>query len=125
DDGAATVALDHELVDVPGFGRIHAVDRKVVEDQQIHGDQPAHLRLVGAVEPAGLEALQQPVTPRHDHGVATAAGDVAERGCGMCFAHTNGPQNQEVIPGFDEAQAEELAPQLAVVGDGRGLVPGL
>src|SRR5438477_2463613 len=46
DDGAAAVPLDHNLVDVTGLDGVQRMDRKVVEDEHVYRDQPAHLRLV-------------------------------------------------------------------------------
>ena len=75
-----------ELVEVGGLGGIHRLQREVVDEQQPHLGEPAHLGFGAVVEPGCLEPLEHRVGAQHQGGHPAADGDVAERGGQMCFA---------------------------------------
>ena len=119
------MALNHYLVDVRGLHRVHGREGKIVDDQQVEADQLAHLDVVAGVEAGGLEPLEQPVGPLEVHARAAANGDVSAGGCHERLAHADGAEDHDVVGVFHEAQRDELGPQRPVVGDGRGVVPGV
>jgi len=53
DGRRGAVAFDGELVDVGGVECVERLEREVVDDEQIHAQQLAHLGLVAVVEAAG------------------------------------------------------------------------
>ena len=114
-----------ELVEVGGLGGIHRLQREVVDEQQPHLGEPAHLGFGAVVEPGCLEPLEHRVGAQHQGGHPAADGDVAERGGQMCFADPDGTQNAGAVGAVEEPQAGQLGPQRPVVADRGGLVPGV
>ena len=72
------MALDDELVDVGGLGRIERREGEVVEDEQVDPQQAAQLGVVGGVEPGCPEALEEPVGAPDEDAPPAPAGDVPE-----------------------------------------------
>src|SRR6516162_180297 len=56
--GGPLVAFDADLVEVGGFGGAEGLEREVVQDQQLHPGQAAHLVVEGVVEAGGFEPLE-------------------------------------------------------------------
>jgi hypothetical protein len=52
------VALHDEVVDIRGVQHVEGVQGEVVEDQQVHSQQLAHVGVMGVVEPGGRQLLQ-------------------------------------------------------------------
>ena len=59
------------------------------------------------------------------NGAAAADGDVAQRGGQVGFPDADGPQDQGAVGAVEEPQGDQLVPELLVVADGGGGVPGL
>jgi hypothetical protein len=78
DHGAGAMPLDHDLVDVAAFGEIHGIEREVVDEEQVGGEEFAQFRVIGVVEAGVLEVLEHAVGPQGEDGVAMAAGHVPE-----------------------------------------------
>ena len=76
------------------------------------------------VEAGGFEALEQVVRAGHVDGEAAADGYVAQRGGQVCLADA-GTQYQSPVGGLGEPEADQLVPELLVVADGGGGVPGV
>ena len=79
----------------------------------------------GVVQPGGFEALEQVAGAGHVDGEAAADGDVAQGGGQVGLAYSDRSQDQGAVGGFGEAEADELVPELLVVADGGGGVPGV
>jgi hypothetical protein len=122
---APLVALDAELVEVGGLGGVQWLEREVVQDQQLYCGEAAHLVVEGVVEPGGFEPFEQLAGRGHVHGAAAADRDVAQGAGQVCLPDPDRPQDQRPVRAVEEPQAGQLVPQLAVVADGGGLVPGV
>ena len=125
DGGVVAVPGDGQLVEVGGGCLVQRLEREIVDDQQVHGGQPAVLGFGAVVQPGGFEPFEQVAGAGHVHGEAAADGDVAQRGGQVGLADPDGPQDQSPVGGFGEPQADQLVPQLLVVADGGGRVPGV
>ena len=125
DGGVAAVPGDGQLVEVAGSGLVQWLECEIVDDQQVHGGQAAVLGFGAVVQPGGFEPFEQVVGAGHVDGEAAADGDVAQRGGQVGLADPDGPQYQSPVGGFGEPQADQLVPQLLVVADGGGGVPGV
>jgi hypothetical protein len=82
----SVVPFARDVVDVRGLDPIEAVEGEVIEDKEFHPDELAHLGFVAGVEASGLEAHVQAVGSFEVQADPPAAGDVAQRGGGECFA---------------------------------------
>ena len=101
------------------------LEGEVVEDEQFDGGQAAVLGFGAVVEAGGFEALEQLVGAGHVDGEAAADGDVAQGGGQVRLAGPDGPQDQGAVAAFGEPQGDQLVPELLVVADGGGGVPGV
>lgn len=113
------------VVDVSGVGGAEGLEAKVVDDQHVDAEQFAHLDLVAVVEPGRFESFEEVVSSFEVHAVAAADRGVAERGGQERFADPDGAEEQHVVAGVDEAQADELIEDGPVVGDLGGVIPVL
>jgi hypothetical protein len=57
--------------------------------------------------------------------VPSAYGDVPERGRQVCLAHPDRTQQQSPVGSVEKPQGGQLGPELLVIAQGRGGVPGL
>ena len=105
------VAGHDELVEVGGLGGVHWLQREVVDEQQPHLGEPAHLGFGAVVEPGCFEPLEHRVGTQHQGGNPAADADVAERGGQVCFADPDGTQHAGPVGAVEEAQAGQLGPQ--------------
>ena len=96
------MALDDDFVEVAGFGGVERAQREVVDDEDVHGGQPADLGVDGVVEPGGAEPGEQLVGPAERHGVSPANSHVPERCCQMGLANANGPEHDRGLAGVEE-----------------------
>ncbi len=92
--GRLVVAFDHELVEVGGLAGVEGLESEVVDDEEIDGNEPAHLDVVGVVEPGGAEPFEQPVGTFGVDLAATSADDVPERVGEVGLADPDGSQDQ-------------------------------
>src|SRR6266567_2833687 len=122
--GGPLVAFDAELVEVGGLGRIQGLEREVVEDQQLDSGEAAHLVVQGVVEAGCFEPFEQLGGGGHVDGAAPPDGDVPQRAGQVGLADPDRAQDQSPVGAVEEPQAGQLVPQLVVVADGGGLVPG-
>src|SRR6185437_3653968 len=119
------VPFDAELVEVGGFGGVERGEREVVEDEQVDAGDAAHLDVEGVVEAGGPEPLEQLGGGGHQDGAAPPDGDVPEGAGQVGLADPDGPEYQGSVGAVEEPQAGQLVPELPVVGDGGGVVPGV
>jgi hypothetical protein len=117
--------LGEQFRDVAALGRVHRVEAEVVEDEQVGGDQLAHLGVVAVVEARVLEHLQHGVDGDRDDAVAAPAGDVAERVSDERLPSAHRANDRDVRARLEEAQRRKLVQQRAIIGDLRSLVPAL
>lgn len=87
------VAGHDQLVEVGGLGGVERLEREVVDEQELHLGEAAHLGFDAVVQPGGLEPLEQRVGAEHEHAAAAAHGDVPER-VGQVPLITTGPSRQ-------------------------------
>ena len=104
---------------------VERLEGQVVDDEQLDGGQAAHLVVQGVVQPGGLEPLEQLVGAGHVHAAAAADGDVPERAGQVGLADPDRAEQQGPVAGVQEPQRGELVPELLVVADGGGRVPGV
>jgi hypothetical protein len=57
DDRAGAVAFSEDLVEVTALGGVQGIQREVVEDEEVDGEQLADLALVRVIEPGVLQGL--------------------------------------------------------------------
>jgi len=86
---------------------------------------PADLGVQGVVEPGGLEFLEQLAGRGHVHAAAAPDRDVPQRAGQVRLADPDRAQEQGAVRAVEEPQADQLVPQLPVVADSGGLVPGI
>src|SRR5579863_10706298 len=122
--GGFAVAFGDDLVEVGGLGRGEGLERKIVDDEQLDGGQAAVLVVQGVVQAGGGQALEQLVGAGHGHGAAAADGDVAQGGGQVGFPDADGAEDQGAVGAVEEPQGDQLVPELLVVADGGGGVPG-
>ena len=125
DGGVLVVPGDGQLVEVGGGCLVQRLEREVVDQQQVYRGQAAVLGFGAVVQAGGFEAFEQVAGAGHVDGEAAADGDVAERGGQVGLADADGTQYQGPVGGFGEPQADQFVPQLLVVADGGGGVPGV
>jgi hypothetical protein len=77
------------------------------------------------VEPAGPEPFEHAVAAFEVDAVASANGGVTEGGSEERLADSDGPHDDGVVTGLDEAQRAQLRPDGVVVGDFGGVVPAI
>ena len=99
------IALEEYVVQVATLDGIEDVDRKVVEDEEVDGDELPQFRLVAVVEPRVLERLEHLVGADGEDSGAAPAGDVAERVREKGLADADGADDRDVGVGIEEAQA--------------------
>lgn len=111
------MAFDDEFVEIGGLARVRGLEREVVEDEEIDSDEPAHLDVVGVVEPGRAEPFEQPIGAYGVDLAATSTGDVTERVREVGLADPDGSEDQGRVGVVDEPQAREHGPVVGVVGD--------
>ncbi len=119
---------DH-LAGAPRWGRgcwwwRRGVQGEVVEDEQLDAVQLAQLVVVSAVHAGRAQALERLVSALEEHRVAATDRGVPERDGQTILSTPTGPHDQRVGGVGEEAQRAQLRPQLSVVGDRAGVVPG-
>src|ERR1017187_4037791 len=102
------MSLDAKLVDVRRLCRVKGGQREVVDYEEVHSDELAHLDFVARVKAGRLESLVELVGPFEVHADAPAAGDVPEGSGQECLSHSDGPQDEGVAGLVDEAHRDEL-----------------
>lgn len=73
------MALGDDFMGVAALHRIHAIEREVIDDQDVDGEELAQLGFVGVIEPGVLEGFEHLVGAHGQHRVSVTTGDVAER----------------------------------------------
>jgi hypothetical protein len=58
DDRASAIALNEHVVEVAALDRIEHVDRKVVENEQVDGNEFPQLRFEAVIEAGALECFE-------------------------------------------------------------------
>ena len=104
DDRAGAIALEQQVVEVATLDRVEDVDRKVVEDEQVDGDEFPQLRVVAVIEARVLQRLEHLVGADGEDGGAAPAGDVAEGMREKGFADADGADDRDVRVGIEKAQ---------------------
>src|SRR5215510_8702748 len=125
DGGGALVAFDAELVEVGGLGGVEWLEREVVQDEELDSGEAAHLVVEGVVEPGGFEPFEQLAGAGHVHGASAADGDVPQRGGHVGLPDADRAEDEGAVRAVEEPQAGQFVPQVLVVADGGGLVPGV
>ena len=120
DRRAASMALENDLVEIPGLLGGEAAQAEVIDDQQRRREQAAQHGLAGVVGARLVELSPHLVGAHEEHALAGPAGGVAEGGGQEGFTHAHGAEQEDVLAALEEAQAEELLDAIAIEGD-RGL----
>ena len=123
DDGARAIALEEQVIEVATLDGVDDVDRKVVEDEEIDGDEFPQLGFVAVIESRMLERFEHLVGADGEHGRPAPAGDVAEGMREKGFADADGADDGDMGVRIEEAQRGELVEERAIEGDLRGAVP--
>jgi len=83
------MTLGDDFVRVPGLHDVHAVQREVINDQEVDGEELTQFGFVGVVETRVLERFEHLIGTHGEHRVAVTTGDVTERVRQERFAHTD------------------------------------
>ena len=94
--------FDDELVDVGGVEGVEVLQGEVVDDEQVDPQQLAHLSLVAVVEPAGPQALEEPVATFKVNAVTAPDGGVSEGGGEEGLADPDRSNDDGVVAAVDE-----------------------
>ena len=102
------MALGEDLLGVATLVGIHRIEAKIVNEEQVDGDELAEFGLVGLIEAGVLEGLEQAIGAQRQDRVPAAAGDVAEGVGEEGLADPDRADDRHVGVGFEEAQRDEL-----------------
>jgi len=116
DDRAGAIPLQEEVVEVATLDRIEDIDREIIEDEEIDGDEFPEFGFVAVIEPRVLQQFQHLVGAAGQHGGAAPARDMAERVCKEGLADADGADDRHMGVTIEKAQRGELVEERTVKG---------
>jgi hypothetical protein len=117
DDRPGAIALEEQVVEVATLDGVEDIDGKVIEDEEVDGDQLPEFGFKAVVEPRVLEGLAHLIGADREDGGAAPARDVAEGVSEKGLADADGPDDRDVGMRVEEAQGRELIEEGAIEGD--------
>ena len=122
--GASPVPFQDQFVEVARLFCVEPTQPEVVDDQYVWGEQSPSDLLGRVVSTRLVEKSEELIGPEEEHGLAGAAGRVADRRGEEGLADANRAEEDHIFLTFDEAQAEQVLHSIAVEGDVRVPVEG-
>jgi hypothetical protein len=110
--------FDDKLVEVTRLLGIEPSQAEVIHDQEVGCQKPASNFLGRVVGPGLVEELEEAIGTQEEHGVACAAGRMAQRRRQEGLSHADRPHEDRVLSALEEAEAEQLLHPIAIEGDG-------
>ena len=108
DRSRATGPLDEELIDVTTLVSAHGLESKVVQDEQVDGDELCHHALARVVEATLPKSAKYVVGAGEDHPIPMSTSEMTKRIGEKGLAHADGSKDERVAPLTQKAKASQL-----------------
>jgi hypothetical protein len=118
DGGASPVTLDDDLVEVAGLLGIEAAEPKVIDDEEVRGEEASEHALGGVIGPGLMDELEERIAPEEEHPVSGPAGAVSKGTGKERLSNAYRPKEEDILVAIEEAEAEEVTDPVPVEGDG-------
>jgi hypothetical protein len=125
DGGEVLMALREDVIGITGFQRVHLAQGKVINDEEVDGDESSEFLLMGSIKPGVFEGLEHSVSAYGQDGDVAPTGSVANGVSEEGFSDANGSDECDIGGVVEKAEREDLIEEFAVIRDLGGVIPTL
>ncbi len=108
------MSFQNDFVEVARLLCVETTQPKIIDDQEIRGEQAPPDLLGRVVGTRLVEELEELIGSQEEYGLARAAGRVTDRGGEEGLAHPDRTEEDHILLAVDEAQAEQVLHAIAI-----------